>query len=105
MNLCPGPHVTVFEVLEDVDLPGSFWGIEIPTAPVTIIIEIILPGAGLEDSIPRYGPGKFVFEGCHFCTLMLQINTRKRIQIRAPIEIGFDHPEVFLLFAKIYDFT
>ncbi len=58
--------MTVFELLKDIDLPGSFWGIEIPSTPVSIIVERILSGAGLEDSIPGYGPGEFVFEGAQF---------------------------------------
>jgi hypothetical protein len=66
MNLCPCPHVAVLELFKYIDLPGSFWGIIFPTAPVTVIIEIILPWAGLKDSIPGYGPGKFVFESGHY---------------------------------------
>jgi hypothetical protein len=31
----------------------------------TIIVEIILSGAGLKKSVSGYGPGKFVFEGAH----------------------------------------
>jgi hypothetical protein len=62
---CRRPHVAVFEVFQDVDLPGSCRGIGFPSAPVTVIVEIILSGAGLKDSIPGYGPGEFVFEGGH----------------------------------------
>jgi hypothetical protein len=40
--------------------------VDIPAAPVPIIVEIILSGAGLEDTVSGYGPGKFVFEGGHF---------------------------------------
>jgi hypothetical protein len=54
------------ELFKYIDVPGSFRGILFPTAPVTVIVEIILPGAGLEDSVPGYGPGKFVFKGAHF---------------------------------------
>ena len=66
MNLCPYPHEAVLELFKNIDLPSSFRGIIFPAAPVTIIVEIILPWAGLKDSIPGYGPGKFVFEGAHF---------------------------------------
>jgi hypothetical protein len=62
VNLCPCPHITVFEVFENVDQSGSLRGIEIPTTPRCIIVEIILSGAGLKDSIPGYGPREFVFE-------------------------------------------
>jgi len=41
-------------------------GIEFSATPVTIIIEKVLSGTGLEDSVTGYGPGKFVFEGAHF---------------------------------------
>ena len=63
---CPCPHVAVLELFKDIDLLGSFWGIVFPSAPVTVIIEIILPWAGLKDSVSGYGPGEFVFEGGHF---------------------------------------
>ena len=57
--------MSVFKVFQDIDLPGSFWGIGFPSAPVTVIVEIVLPGAGLKYSVSGYGPGKFVFEGAH----------------------------------------
>jgi hypothetical protein len=61
MNFCPCPHVAVFKVLKNIDLPGSFGSVCFPSAPVTIIVEIILSGAGLKKSVSGYGPGKFVF--------------------------------------------
>jgi hypothetical protein len=66
VNFCPCPHVAVLELFKNVNLPGSFGGIGFPTAPVPIVVEIVLSGAGLENSIPGYRPGKFVFEGAHF---------------------------------------
>jgi hypothetical protein len=65
MNLCPCPHIAIFKVLKNIDLPGSFGGISFPSAPVSVVVEIILSGAGLKYSIPGNGPGKFVFEGTH----------------------------------------
>ena len=37
----------------------------IPSAPVTVVVEIILSGTGLKDPVTGYGPGKFVFEIAH----------------------------------------
>jgi hypothetical protein len=65
MNLSPCPHEAVLELFKNIDLPGSFGGIVFPTAPVSVIVEIILPGAGLKDSVTRYRPGEFVFERGH----------------------------------------
>ena len=48
-----------------MNLSGPLRGTVFPAAPVTIIVEIILSGAGLKDSIPGYRPGEFVFEGAH----------------------------------------
>ena len=73
MNLCPSPHVAVFEVFKNIDLSGSFGSICFPAAPVSIIVEIILSGAGLKGSIPGYGPGKFVFEGAHYWVFTLYL--------------------------------
>jgi len=67
MNLCPCPHKAVLELFKNIDLSGSFGSIGFPAAPVPIIVEIILSWAGLKDSIPGYGPGKFVFEGAYLC--------------------------------------
>jgi hypothetical protein len=53
-------------LFKNVDLPDSFGGIKVPTAPVSIIVEIILSGAGSKNSIPGYGPGKFVVKVAHF---------------------------------------
>jgi hypothetical protein len=63
--------VAVFELLENVNLPGSFGGITVPAAPVTVIVEIILSGAGLKDSVSGDGPEKLVFEGGHLSTRSL----------------------------------
>jgi len=46
-------------------LLGSFGGIKVPATPVTVVVEIVLSGAGLKYHITGYGPGKFVFEGGH----------------------------------------
>ena len=66
MDLSPSPHVAVFKILKNVDLSGPFRGIVFPSAPVTVVVEIILSWAGLKDTVTRYGPGKFVFEGAHY---------------------------------------
>jgi hypothetical protein len=63
MNLCPCPHEAVLELFKNIDLSGSFRSTIFPSAPVTVIVEIILSGAGLKDSISGYGPREFVFEG------------------------------------------
>jgi hypothetical protein len=51
MNLCTNPHVTVLELLKNIDLPGPFGGIKVPATPVAVIVEIILSGAGFKDSV------------------------------------------------------
>jgi hypothetical protein len=66
MNLCPCPHVAVFKILKNIDLPSSLGAISFPAAPVPVIVEIILSGADLKDPISGNGPGEFVFEGAHF---------------------------------------
>ena len=45
---------------------GGCRSIRLPVTPVTVIVEIVLSGAGLKDSVSGYGPGKFVFEGAHY---------------------------------------
>jgi len=65
VNLSPCPHIAVFELLEDIELPGSFLGILLPATPVGIIVEIILSWTGLEDLIPGFGPGKIVLDFSH----------------------------------------
>ena len=50
------PHEAVLEVLQNIYLPGPFRGILFPASPVRIIIEIVLPGACLENSVPGFGP-------------------------------------------------
>jgi hypothetical protein len=74
MYLFPCPHEAVFEIFENVNLPGPFGGVPLPTTPVCIVVEIILPGTDLENSIPGYGPGKFVFEGGHFQQFTITIS-------------------------------
>jgi hypothetical protein len=69
MNLCPCPHKAILELFKNIDLSGSFGGIIFPSSPVTVVVEIILPGTGLKDSVSGYGPGKFVFEGAHFLVI------------------------------------
>jgi hypothetical protein len=54
------------ELFKNINLSGSIRSCIFPTAPVPIVVEIVLSGTGLENSIPGYGPGKFVFEGAHF---------------------------------------
>jgi hypothetical protein len=82
MNFCPCPHEAVLKLFKNIDLSGSFGGISFPAAPVSIIVEIILSGASLKDSVTGYGPGEFVFEGIHFLVLTLikirRMNTYSR---------------------------
>jgi hypothetical protein len=59
------------ELLKDIDFSGSFGGIKVPTAPVAVIVEIILSRAGLKDSVSGYGPRELVFEGGHFVVVYL----------------------------------
>ena len=66
VDLFPSPHIAVFKVFKNIDLLGSCRSISFPAAPVPVIVEIVLSGAGLKNFIPGYGPGKFVFEGAHF---------------------------------------
>jgi len=60
VNSIAFPQEPVFEVLQDINLPGSFGSVLFPTAPIGIVTEIILSGAGLKDLIPGFGPGKFI---------------------------------------------
>jgi hypothetical protein len=53
------------ELLKNVSLPGSFGSVDVPPAPVSVIVEIILSGTGLKNTVTGYGPGEFVFEGTH----------------------------------------
>ena len=66
MDFCPYPHETVLKLFKHIDLFCSLWSINLPTTPVSVIVEIILSRTGLKDSVAGYGPGKFVFEGAHF---------------------------------------
>ena len=50
-------------------MTGSLGGIVFPAIPVSVVVEIILSGAGLKYPIPGYGPGKLVSEGAHYETI------------------------------------
>jgi len=60
MDLLTCPYVPVFEVLEDVNLAGSFRSILKPAVPVAVIGKPVLPRAGFEYFVPCFRPGKFV---------------------------------------------
>ncbi len=66
VNLSPCPHIPVLKVLEDIDLPGSLWGIFLPATPKCIIVKVVLSWAGLKDLIPGFGPGEFVTDFTHW---------------------------------------
>jgi hypothetical protein len=53
--------LTVFQILEDINLTGSFRGVLQPAVPETVIGNPVLPGAGLEDFIPGFGAGEIRF--------------------------------------------
>ena len=80
MNLCPGPHVSVLELFKNINLSGSFGSSIFPAAPVTVIVEIILPRAGLKNPISGYGPGKLIFEGAHFWIFHLLLKDHKDVK-------------------------
>ena len=61
VNLFSGPGLTVFQILEDINLTGSFRGALPPAVPETVIGNPVLPGAGLEDFIPGFGAGEIRF--------------------------------------------
>ncbi len=65
MDLFPSPGLTVFQVLQDINLPGSFEGILKPAIPKAVIGKPVLSGAGFESFVPGFGPGEFVFESGH----------------------------------------
>jgi hypothetical protein len=65
MNFFTHPDIPVFEVLQDVDLARPLRSILQPSIPISIISKPILSEAGLEDFIPRFRPGKFVFDFSH----------------------------------------
>ncbi|MEE9609620.1 MAG: hypothetical protein V3W19_00125, partial [Desulfatiglandales bacterium] len=66
MNCSPRPHMTVFELLENVYLPSPFWRTFFPATPVSVIVEIVLSGAGFKDLISGFGPGEFVLDSSHW---------------------------------------
>jgi hypothetical protein len=65
VDLFPGPHEAVLEILEDVDLSGPLRSIFFPPAPVCVVVEVILSRAGLEDLMPALGPGEFIVQFGH----------------------------------------
>jgi hypothetical protein len=66
VNLFSCPHIAVFEILKDVNLPGSLWCALFPPTPGPVIVEIVLSGAGFKDLISGFGPGEFVFNFFHW---------------------------------------
>jgi len=66
MDLCPCPHVAILELFKNINLLDSLGSVDLPSTPVSVIVEIVLSGAGLKNTVTGYGPGKFVFEGGHF---------------------------------------
>jgi hypothetical protein len=56
VNPASRPHIAVFKILEDIDLSGSLRRTFLPPAPVGVIVEIILSGAGFKYLISRFGP-------------------------------------------------
>jgi len=56
LDLLSSPGLTVFKVLQDINLPSSFRGVLEPTIPETIIGKPVLSGAGFEGFIPAFGP-------------------------------------------------
>jgi len=65
VNLFSSPGLTFFQILENINLVGSFGGVLEPAVPETAIGDPILPGAGLEDFIPGFESGEFVPESGH----------------------------------------
>jgi hypothetical protein len=65
MDLFSGPGLTVLQVLQDINLPGSFRGILEPAIPEPIIGKPVLSGTGFEGFIPAFGPGEFILETGH----------------------------------------
>jgi D-alanyl-D-alanine carboxypeptidase (penicillin-binding protein 5/6) len=60
-----GPGLTLFQILQDINLAGSFRVILQPAVPENVIGKPILSGPGFEDFAPGFGPGEFVFESGH----------------------------------------
>jgi len=52
VDLLSCPYKTVFEVLEDIDLPGSLLDTLFPAPPIPVIIKKVFSRAGLKDFIP-----------------------------------------------------
>jgi hypothetical protein len=51
MDLLACPDVAIFEILQNVDLTGSFQGIFEPAVPIAIIGKPILSWTGFKDLI------------------------------------------------------
>lgn len=66
VNLFSCPHIGIFKVFRDVDLPGPFQGTLFPATPIPIIVEVILPGTSSEDLISGFGPREFVLDFTHW---------------------------------------
>jgi hypothetical protein len=58
-------------LFKNIDLLDSLGSVDLPSAPVTVIVEIILSGTDLKYTVTGYGPGEFVFEGGHFLTFQV----------------------------------
>jgi len=65
MDLLSRPGLPIFEAFQNINLAGSFGGILKPAIPKTVIGKPVLSGAGFEDFVPGFGPGKFVLECGH----------------------------------------
>jgi len=65
VDFLPGPHDAVLEILEKVYLPDPFRSAFFSSSPKSVVVEIVLSRARLEDLVPGFGPGKFVVELSH----------------------------------------
>ena len=63
------PDMSIFEILQDIDLAGSFWNIPKPSIPVAVISKPVLSWAGPKNLIPCFWPGEFIFEFSHHGTV------------------------------------
>jgi len=60
MDLLSSPGLPILKVFQDINLAGSFRGVLKPAIPKTVIGKPVLSGAGFEDFVSGFGPGKFV---------------------------------------------
>ena len=65
MDFLASPSMTVFEVLQDINLASSLWSILEPSIPETVVSEPVLSGTSSKDFIPAFGPGEFVLDLAH----------------------------------------